>query len=116
MWEAPPGMKTKHSLKACFEEGFAGLPAVSLTIPIFFTDVLAIPNCNCFTLVEEFQRLAGESFANLDQVHDLYRHLDRMLRQLSAQDQSRVKYVFYYVGIPLMLTDDIADRLSSRGI
>ncbi|KAF4973458.1 hypothetical protein FZEAL_9332 [Fusarium zealandicum] len=95
IWEGPETMWTKTSLKSKFEKAFAELGDVELlNLSGFFTDVLGIPDCTCFHIMEELRSMSSAKAKEPLRVCDLYERLEKMVYKLCPSDQDKIKQEF----------------------
>ncbi|KAM5382550.1 hypothetical protein ACJZ2D_002554 [Fusarium nematophilum] len=95
LWEGPKIMKTKFVLEWQFEKAIAEGTTELIGLSPFFTEVLEIPDCNCFHIIEEFRDLRDDPDEEIaSRVGDLYTRLNDMVGELSIADQERIKQNF----------------------
>ncbi|KAB8254531.1 hypothetical protein BDV32DRAFT_132200 [Aspergillus pseudonomiae] len=87
LWDAPPNMMSKYSLKYVFEQIVNESQLEHLSR--FFRHTLSIPNASWSDLTGELVEQSQNHCVDFDQIFDMYRYLSGMENLLSTDDLRR---------------------------
>ncbi|KAH8735731.1 hypothetical protein BGZ61DRAFT_84622 [Ilyonectria robusta] len=94
LWDAPPTMESKYPLKRRYEEMLADGPNDLQAITTLFTEVLRVPNCTWYNMVDELKYLKEQRCEDLARIRDIYVHLHGMATNLNDSDKYLLRNTF----------------------
>ncbi|KAM0556994.1 hypothetical protein ACHAPJ_005673 [Fusarium lateritium] len=94
LWEAPSCMESAYPLKARMQSAFTEGPTEFSALESFFSNLVAIANCDYTDIIQELELLSSSGQTEVDVVCELYKQLDSVIKDLSVLDQRIIKLEF----------------------